>query len=228
MLEYLTYSLADLLMFSPRVYDRLFERYNEAIWPAQILAAGLGLAIIGLLVRAPAAASRLIPAILGVLWLWVGWAFLWERFAVINWPLVYVAPLFALQAVLFVAVSAAGRGLHFPSASTAPDRLGLALFTATLFIYPFIATLSGRSWMSAELFGVTADPTAVGTAILLAVASGAMRWPLMIVPVLWCAVSSVTLWTLGAADFLVPIAGALVAVALAASGGSRRTGVATS
>ena len=50
--EWWTYSLRDFLLFSPRTYYRLFELYNAAIWPAQIVALGLGLAVLALLRRA--------------------------------------------------------------------------------------------------------------------------------------------------------------------------------
>jgi len=43
MSEWWTYRLSDLLLFSPRTYYRLFELYNAAIWPAQVLAVVIGL-----------------------------------------------------------------------------------------------------------------------------------------------------------------------------------------
>ena len=45
MSEWWTYTLHDLILFSSRAYHRLFELYNAAIWPAQIAALGLGVAI---------------------------------------------------------------------------------------------------------------------------------------------------------------------------------------
>ena len=56
--EWWTYSLTDFLLFSPDTYWRLFERYNEAIWPLQIGAAALGLALFALVLRRPAVADR--------------------------------------------------------------------------------------------------------------------------------------------------------------------------
>ena len=48
MSEWWTYRLSDLLLFSPQTYYRLFELYNAAIWPAQVLAIALGLAVVAL------------------------------------------------------------------------------------------------------------------------------------------------------------------------------------
>ena len=42
MSEWWTYSLSDFLLFSPRTYRRLFELYNAQVWPAHLVAVGLG------------------------------------------------------------------------------------------------------------------------------------------------------------------------------------------
>ena len=46
MSEWWTYSLTSFLLFSPRTYYRLFELYNADVWPLQIVALALGLAIL--------------------------------------------------------------------------------------------------------------------------------------------------------------------------------------
>ena len=46
MSEWWTYRLSNFLLFSPRTYDRLFELYNAAIWPAQAAAFLVGLVIL--------------------------------------------------------------------------------------------------------------------------------------------------------------------------------------
>src|SRR5262245_40135328 len=73
MSEWWTYSLSDFLLFSPRTYYRLFELYNAQIWPAHMLALALGLIA---LVASGGMRARVVPAILGALWLWVAWAYL--------------------------------------------------------------------------------------------------------------------------------------------------------
>ena len=44
MSDWQSYRLEDFIPFSPEVYFRLVERINEAWWPLQFLALGLGLA----------------------------------------------------------------------------------------------------------------------------------------------------------------------------------------
>jgi hypothetical protein len=71
MSEWWTYTLSDFLLFSPRTWYRLIELYNAAVWPAQIVTAGLGLAILALLSRFPTVRGRWISAILAGCWLFV-------------------------------------------------------------------------------------------------------------------------------------------------------------
>jgi hypothetical protein len=214
MSEWWTYRLSDFLLFAPRTYYRLFELYNADIWPAQIAAPALGVAILVLLYRGGAGASRSIAAILAAGWLWVGWAFHLERYATINWAAVYFAAGFAAQALLLVWTGVLRGGLRFQPPSGVPGRIGLGVFLFALVAQPLIAPLLGRPWAQAGLFGLAPDPTAVGTlgALLLA---DRTRWPLLAIPLLWCAIAGATLWTMGESDWFVsPV------LAVAAFGGA--------
>ena len=215
MSEWWTYTLSDFLMFSPQVYYRLFELHNRALWPAQLLTILVGFAILYLLLRRQGGGDRLIAAMLGALWIWLAWAFFWERYPTINWAAAYVAPFIALEGLLLIGLGAMGGRPIFIS-SRAPSALtGLGLFAFALTCYPFLAPIMGRPWLSGELFGIAPDPTALATLALLALAEGRTRWLAMLIPALWCVLSAVTLWTMGAGDFFLPIAWALAAIGIA-------------
>ena len=85
MSEWWTYRPADFLMFAPRTYWRLFELHNQAWWPVQLLAVLLGLAIAVGLWRGTAFAPRFATGVLALCCLFVAWAFVWQRYAGINW-----------------------------------------------------------------------------------------------------------------------------------------------
>jgi hypothetical protein len=212
--EWMSYSLSDALMFSPRVYYRLIELYNEAVAPAQVLTIGLGIAMLAAFFRPGDSGFRFGAIALGASWLWVSYGFLWERFATINWPISYVVPFTVLQGVMLIGFGVSGAGLSLPARRSITTAAGLILFAAAVILYPFIAPLLDRPWAAAEIFGLMPDPTAIATLAFLAIAAGGVRWLLMIIPVLWCAISSVMLWTMGSADYVIPLAGALVAVAI--------------
>ena len=92
MSEWWTYRPANFLLFSPRVYWRMFELYNAALWPLQVLALAAGLIIILLVAWRPRSSARWLALLLAIIWIFVGWSFLWSRYAAINWAAADVAP----------------------------------------------------------------------------------------------------------------------------------------
>jgi hypothetical protein len=206
-----TYSLENFLMFSPRVYWRLFELHNAAVWPLQIVALLLGAAILALVLRPAPWSGRAIAIALAVAWIFVAWSFLWSRYATVNWAIAYVAPVFALQGLLLLWAGA--RGHRGSAVAGTRGVIGLSLYLYALVLHPLVAVLAGRPVQAAEVFGIAPDPTAIATLGLLAMARGQAAWPLLAVPVLWCLVSAITLYAMGAPEAVIPIAAAALAVA---------------
>jgi hypothetical protein len=214
MSEWWTYQPRDLLMFSQDTYYRLFELYNTEIWPLQLLALVAGLVILVLLYRPTPWSGRAIAALLAACWTFVAWAYFHERYATINLAAPYYALGFAAQAMLFVLVGVALNRLSFAKRGTSLSQAGRALFIAGLMIYPLMPAIFGRPWLQSELFGIAPDPTVFGTLGVL-VAADRMRWELMVIPVLWSAVTGVTLWTMNSSDAAVTGVAALYALCIA-------------
>jgi hypothetical protein len=197
---WLTYSLTDFLLFSPQTYFRLFELYNRAVWPAQVLAVALGAAMLALLLHRPGVGhGRGISAILAICWLWVAWAFLHRRYATINWAAEYAAVAFALQGALLLALAVLGRPVFRVGADVA-GLAGLALLLVALVLLPLLGPVLGRPWAQIELFGLTPDPTAVATLGVALLMGRRRHLVLLAVPLVWCAVSAATLWAMQAAE----------------------------
>jgi hypothetical protein len=214
MSEWWTYSLSDFLLFSPRTYYRLFELYNSAVWPAQILAIALGLAILALLRIDVTWRGRAIPAILAACWLWVAWAYLLVRYDTINWAGKYFALGFAIESLLLIWTGFVRDRLRLRPAADTAGRTGLCIFLFALLVQPLIGPFVGRAWSQVEIFGIAPDPTVVAT---LGVLLTAYRppWMLFAIPLLWCVISGATLWTMQSPDApLMPIA-AVLALCLA-------------
>lgn len=212
-----SYSLSDFLLFSPRVYERLFELHNKALWPSHCVAILAGLVIVVLVNRHTSWSGRVIYAILGVAWLFVAWAFFLTRYQTINWAAEYVAPIIGLQGVLLLSLSAMARppAVGWPRTPAGVTALVVLLFS--LFGYPFIAPLLGRSLQSAEFFALTPDPTALATLAVLALSNSAARWLAMLVPTAWCVVTGLTLWALGWPEFFVAPVAALLSLTAASA-----------
>ncbi len=212
MSEWWTYRLSSFLLFSSQTYYRLFELYNAAIWPAQIAAVGLGLSVPVLARRATAAAGRGIAAILAAGWLFVAIAFHAGRYATINWAAVYFAWACGLEAALLVWAGVVGARIRFGRPVDLAGHAGLWMFLFAVVAEPLVGPLLGRGWRQVEIFGVTPDPTAVATLGILLLSRGRGRWVLMVIPLVWCAITGAFLAAMRAPDaWVAPLAAVLVA-----------------
>jgi hypothetical protein len=193
-----SYRLSDFLLFSPRVYWRMFELHNAALWPLPLAMLALGVAAVAVAILRPQQSGRPIAILLAVLWAWVGWSFVWERYATINWTAVYAAPLFAIEALLLLII---GGGLNRLAFDPRGVR-GLAgiLLIALALGYPLLAPLFGRPWHGAEFFGIAPDPTAIATLGFVLMARGRSILLLYPIPLLWCLASDLTLWAMADAQ----------------------------
>jgi len=215
MSEWWSYSLRDLLLFSPQTYYRLFELYNIAWWPLHMLAWAFGVAVLALGRRGGDRAGRAIAAILALSWLWVAWGFHWQRYAGINLAAGYFAWAFAAQALLLLWVGAVRGRLTPVPTSTMQSRIGLGLLLFALVVIPLLGPLLGRSWTQAEVFAMAPDPTALATLGVLLLAGGRFTYALYPIPVAWCLISGATLWAMEVPDFTIMPIAALLAVSVA-------------
>jgi hypothetical protein len=213
MSEWWTYSLADFLLFSPRTYYRVIEIYNRAVWPAQIMAVGLGGIIVALLRSGAAWSGQSISVILMACWFWVAWAYFLEHYSSINWAAPYFAGGFVVQGVLLLFAGLAN-GRRVQLRAGLPGAAGLAIFLFALLVHPVVGRMLGRPWTQAEVFGIAPDPTSIATlGIVIGTDVRLASW-LLPIPLVWCAISAATLWTMGSPDALVPLATACVCLFL--------------
>ena len=195
MSEWLSYRPSDFLLFSARTWHRLFELYNAQVWPAQFFAMAIGLALVlAVLKGRPGSGARTCCAMLAACWLWVAWAFHLQRFAPINWAATGYAAAFVLQGLLLLGC---GWCAAWQAATGGRAVAGWSVLLFALLIEPWVGLLFGRSWRQADVFGLTPDPTTLATlgVLLLFQPRGAARL-LWVIPLLWCAVSGATLWTM--------------------------------
>lgn len=122
-----------------------FSAYNEAIWPAQIAAYGLGAIAIVLLFRPRPSSGRVILGILAGMWVWTGIAYHMVFFSAIN-PAGYVfGGVFVLQGALPSWFAFLGRA-SFGLGSDFAGWLGIGMIAYALLLYPMIGALAGQSY----------------------------------------------------------------------------------
>ncbi|MCW5632418.1 MAG: hypothetical protein KIT17_03710 [Rubrivivax sp.] len=178
-----SYTPGDFLMFAPRTYWRLFELHNEAWWPLPLLLPALGL--IGAAALAwpwrgagGATTRRVTAAGLAAGVGFVGWAFVFERYAAVNWAAQGLAWIWAALAAMLLVLALRGAG---QVASGPLERRAAAVLALwALLGHPLLAPAAGRPLMQAEAFGLAPDPTAL--AVLAWLLAGSVTAP---APVRW-------------------------------------------
>jgi hypothetical protein len=195
--EWSTYTLSDFLMFAPRTYWRLVELYNRDFWPLHLPLSAAGLGAVWLAASRRLHGFRWIAFGLAAAWLWVSWAFLWQRYATINWAATYVAIAFTVQALLL-----AGLALRSGQTASPPGKAARSLgglLAACGLLFPLLAPAFGRPWAQAESFSMMPEPTALLTLGLLLLggqpSTRTGRALLFYIPVLCLLLGAATAWT---------------------------------
>ena len=197
-----------MLPFGQDAFFALFEQYNRAIWPAQIVAYVLALAALALAARPMAGAGRAIAAILAFAWAWNGIVYHVMFFATINFWADIFGGFFIVQALLLLWTGVVRGQLAFRIGGDAVSWIGVALAVFALALYPLIGWLLGHGWPRAPMFGVAPCPITVFTMGLLLLLAGRTPLHLVIIPVLWSLIGGTGAWFLGVTeDLALPVAG---------------------
>ena len=189
--ELTSYSLSDFILFSDKVYFRQFELYNHAIWPLHLIAIVFSLVIFFALWEKPVWAGRVIAVLLTLSWVWVAWAFLYANFYQIHVVANWYALGFVLQAGLIIWYGLIKNRFTLAEESRNKINIGLVLIFISLILYPFIALITGRSWLQFEMFSLTPDPTALATLAILVLCKASRV--LYVIPIIWLLISGMTL-----------------------------------
>jgi len=215
--EWSSYALSDFLLFSPQTYFRQFALINEAIFPAPVLFIALSL-ILAALAGEGGWRDRAVVMGLAVLCAGAGWLFHHGSYADINWAADWFAIGFAVQAVGLFLWGMMGKFPPHTEKSRSIALLVRLLAALVVLVYPLQAAVFGRPWQEAEFVGISPDATMVFTLLVLVPAVGGKRYLLAAIPVLWCAIGLLTLWTMGAAEFW-SLAALVVAALIALNSG---------
>lgn len=187
--EWVSYSLSDLLLFSPFSYFRLYELSNESLWPWQVPLLLMAIGCAWFIRRANLRSAWLL---LATLWAFVAWWFFHLHYGQIYPAAGGFGVLFGIEAALLLLIVFGGQH-WFGEPQTDPiGRIGWILFFYALLFHPLSTVLMGRPGSGVELFGIAPDPTALGTLGLLLSRRGWVSGALAAIPLLWLLISSLT------------------------------------
>ena len=197
-----------MLPFTADVFFSVFEQYNSAIWPAQIIAYGLGLAAVLLTLRPVSGGGRLIGALLAAAWAWNGAVYHLMHFATINVAAPAFGALFIMQGLLLGWTGAIRGKVAFRFRADPFGWTGLGFMIFAMAVYPLIGWLAGHGWPNAPMFGVAPCPTTIFTMGMLLLTDGRTPLHLVVIPVLWSLIGGTSVWLLNVPeDLALPLAG---------------------
>jgi hypothetical protein len=199
-----------LLPFTPDQFLEVFAAYNRAVWPAQLVAYLLGLAMVVALLRPSGQSHRVIGVGLGLMWLWTGVVYHASFFARINPAAMAFAALFVVQGLLFAHAALTRSDLHFLAGRGPRTWVGWALIVYSALLYPLIG-VAGHGYPAMPMFGITPCPVTLFTFGVLLVAQGPVPRRLLIIPFLWALVGGSAAFLLAVPqDWPLLLSGALV------------------
>jgi hypothetical protein len=184
------------LPFTSEQFFDVFVRYNEAVWPMQLVLHGAALICIGLLFVERVWASHMISLLLAGLWLWMALAYHLAFFAEINPAAWWFGILFTLGAMAFDWFGVVHDRLRFHASGGTWQVLGALLLIFALGIYPAVSYVMGRDYPAAPTFGLPGPTTVFTIGMLLFAAAPAPR-AVFVVPILWSAIGSLLAFCFG-------------------------------
>lgn len=177
------------LPFTPDEFLGVFGRYNEAVWPAQLVLHMMSVACVAALPLRGKLASRLICAALALLWAWAGLAYHLQYFADINPAAWLFAALFVAGAAIFAWEGVLHGRLRFAFADTPRCALGFGLLAYALLVYPLLSISLGHAYPTMPTFGLPC-PTTIFTIGMLAFLGAPYPRYVLAVPLGWVVIAT--------------------------------------
>ncbi len=173
--------------FTVEQFLSVFERYNEALWPMQLVAYAVGVALVVLALTSWKRASAVILGALAVMWAGMAVGYMWMYFADINPAARLFGAIFLVQAVLLAVMAVKQRGAGYGGRRCARTWIGLALIVYAMVVYPLLGMAFGHSYPQAPMFGLVPCPTTIFTFGMLLLAAQPKRL-LLWLPLVWSAI----------------------------------------
>lgn len=172
------------LPFSLEQFLSIFEAYNQAIWPMQIVLYLFALAAIILAVSRTSFSNKVISVILAFLWLWTGIVYHLTYFTSINKAAFLFGALCIVQGLIFLFNGVLKSNLSFQFQPDTKGIIGSLFILYALVIYPILGHYLGHAYPTSPTFGAPC-PTTIFTFGLLLWADRAMPKYVVVIPLLW-------------------------------------------
>jgi hypothetical protein len=184
------------LPFTLDQFLSVFEQYNLAVWPMQIVLNVCALAAVFLAVRKTPSSDRIIAGILGFLWVWIGIAYHLTFFVDINPAAKIFGVASVIQGIVFLHYGFLKQRMSFRFQRDIHGMAGALLIVYALVFYPSLGYILGHVYPKSPTFGLPCPTTIFTFGLLLWTGT---RPPLLVfvIPFLWSLIGFSAALTLG-------------------------------
>lgn len=204
-----------MLPFTVEQFLAVFANYNNAIWPAQLLAYALGAVAFALIFRGGAGSDRTIAAILAAMWAVTAIGYHLMFFAAINKAAHGFGALFLIEAAALAYAGVYRNRLNFGFAADPAAWVGVFFVVYAAALYPLIGIATGHRYPELPMFGLTPCPVTIFTLGMLLLTANPPPGYLLAIPLLWSLIGgSAAILLQIPQDWLLLASGAITALLL--------------
>jgi len=172
------------LPFTLSQFLGVFQAYNVAIWPLQVLAYLLGLAMVYLIVKKTTFSNQMVSGGLTLMWLCVGLLYHITYFSTINKAAYIFGTVFVIQAIIFITFGIIKPKMNYAMRSDAYSYIGILFILYAMLIYPILGYFFGHVYPQSPVFGVTPCPVTIFTFGILLLSDRVPGY-VIIIPFIW-------------------------------------------
>ena len=173
-----------MIPFTIDQFLSVFERYNIAVWPAQLFFYAIGLSAIYFACQQRRDFSKSVAIILTMFWIWMGLVYHVWFFSSINRSALLFAVFFVLQGILFFMAGVLKSNLRFRFRRDLLGITGSVFLIYALVIYPALGYWLGHRYPTAPTFGLPC-PTTIFTFGMLLWTTRRVPLYVLAIPLAW-------------------------------------------
>lgn len=185
------------LPFTIEQFLNVFQEYNNAIWPSQIIAYLLGVFVVICAFLKSSITDKIINGILGFFWLWIGLVYHILFFSEINNAAFGFGALFIIQGMLFLGIGLFTEKIQYRFKANTLGIIGIILVVYAMIIYPIIGAFLDHGYPYSPMFGVAPCPSTIFTFGLLLWSSQRIPWWFLVIPGIWSVIGFTAALQLG-------------------------------
>lgn len=197
--------------FSTEQFLSVFELYNTAIFPTQLIL--IGLALIAVVLGMRSRGGRLLSSILAFFWAWMAVAYHLLFFSTINPAAYFFAAVFLLQAVTFIRLGVQKDRFRFRSGADLSGIAGWLMIAYSLVLYPLLGYSLGHLFPRSPTFGVPC-PTTIFTFAMLLWQRQPVPFYVLAIPLSWSLIGFTAAFYFGIIEDIGLLLAALAATAI--------------